>query len=113
MNSNRTRAACGAPLPQDAPRGFCPECLLRLGAQGLPTSPEALTEPKLAPPSESQGPAAAESDPGANARIPEAPGTMIGRYKILQLIGEGGMGSVFMAEQQEPIRRRVALKIIK
>ena len=37
----------------------------------------------------------------------------IGRYKLLQEIGEGGMGTVWMAEQQEPVRRRVALKVIK
>jgi serine/threonine protein kinase len=43
----------------------------------------------------------------------EAPGTRIGRYKILQRIGEGGFGAVFMAEQEEPVKRRVALKIIK
>ena len=43
----------------------------------------------------------------------ETPGTKIGRYKILQLIGEGGFGSVYMAEQEEPVRRKVALKIIK
>ena len=38
---------------------------------------------------------------------------MIGRYKLLQEIGEGGFGVVFMAEQREPVRRKVALKIIK
>jgi serine/threonine protein kinase/Tfp pilus assembly protein PilF len=43
----------------------------------------------------------------------ENPGDKIGHYKILQLIGEGGCGSVFMAEQEQPVRRRVALKIIK
>jgi serine/threonine protein kinase/tetratricopeptide (TPR) repeat protein len=43
----------------------------------------------------------------------EGPGTRIGPYKILQLIGEGGFGSVFMAEQEKPVARRVALKIIK
>jgi hypothetical protein len=43
----------------------------------------------------------------------EQPGTIIGPYKLLQQIGEGGMGVVYMAEQQEPIRRKVALKIIK
>src|SRR5690348_16674470 len=43
----------------------------------------------------------------------EGPGTVIGRYKLLQQIGEGGMGVVYMAEQEEPVRRRVALKIIK
>jgi WD40 repeat protein/serine/threonine protein kinase len=43
----------------------------------------------------------------------ERPGAMIGRYKLLEKIGEGGCGVVYMAEQDEPIRRRVALKIIK
>src|SRR5438874_4253583 len=43
----------------------------------------------------------------------EKPGDRIGRYKLLQQIGEGGCGIVYMAEQEEPIRRRVALKVIK
>ena len=43
----------------------------------------------------------------------EHPGTQIGPYKLLQQIGEGGMGVVYMAEQLEPVKRRVALKIIK
>ncbi len=45
--------------------------------------------------------------------LTEGPGTKIDRYKLLQQIGEGGFGVVYMAEQKEPIRRRVALKIIK
>jgi serine/threonine protein kinase/tetratricopeptide (TPR) repeat protein len=45
--------------------------------------------------------------------IHERPGMVIGPYKLLEQIGEGGMGLVFVAEQQQPIRRRVALKIIK
>jgi WD40 repeat protein/serine/threonine protein kinase len=45
--------------------------------------------------------------------LTEGPGTVIGPYKLLQQIGEGGMGVVYMAEQQEPVRRKVALKIIK
>jgi WD40 repeat protein/serine/threonine protein kinase len=49
----------------------------------------------------------------ASAPITEGPGTRVGPYKILQLIGEGGFGSVFLAEQEKPVRRRVALKIIK
>jgi serine/threonine protein kinase len=40
-------------------------------------------------------------------------GTMIGRYKLLEKIGEGGFGVVYVAEQREPVKRRVALKIIK
>ncbi len=43
----------------------------------------------------------------------EGPGTVIGRYKLLEQIGEGGCGAVYMAEQEAPMRRRVALKIIK
>ena len=43
----------------------------------------------------------------------ERPGAEIGPYKLLQQIGEGGFGVVFMAEQERPIRRKVALKIIK
>jgi len=43
----------------------------------------------------------------------EKPGDRIGRYKLLQQIGEGGCGVVYLAEQEEPVRRRVALKIIK
>ncbi len=48
------------------------------------------------------------------ARVPlESAGSRIGAYKLLQKIGEGGMGIVYMAEQERPVRRRVALKIIK
>src|SRR4029434_6727082 len=49
----------------------------------------------------------------AVARITEKPGDRIGRYKLLQQLGEGGCGVVYMAEQEEPVRRRVALKVIK
>ena len=43
----------------------------------------------------------------------EAAGAVIGRYHLLQKIGEGGMGEVWLAEQKEPVRRRVAIKLIK
>jgi serine/threonine protein kinase len=45
--------------------------------------------------------------------LPEGPGSRIGPYRLLEPIGEGGMGVVWMAEQQEPVRRVVALKVIK
>jgi serine/threonine-protein kinase len=45
--------------------------------------------------------------------VTERPGTLIGPYKLLEQIGEGGFGVVFMAEQQQPVRRKVALKVLK
>ena len=50
---------------------------------------------------------------GSKVSAGEKPGDRIGHYKLLQQIGEGGCGVVFMAEEEEPIRRRVALKIIQ
>ncbi len=62
-------------------------------------------------------PAAAPAGPTIDQTPPlplaERPGSRIGPYKLLQEIGEGGMGTVFMAEQDKPVRRRVALKVIK
>jgi WD40 repeat protein/serine/threonine protein kinase len=46
-------------------------------------------------------------------RVAERPGTVIGPYKLLEQIGEGGFGLVFVAEQREPVRRKVALKVVK
>src|SRR6266404_3227089 len=70
-----------------------------------------------------QNPAAGaqpQADASASPRTMEitgVPGEMvgdrIGRYKLLQQIGEGGCGVVYMAQQEEPVRRRVALKVIK
>jgi len=57
--------------------------------------------------------AAAAVPPAAPPVSAELPGNRIGRYKLLQKIGVGGCGVVWMAEQEEPVRRRVALKIIK
>jgi len=84
---------------------MCPNCLLNFGAgagsepPGEPTIHEPTIE--LEAPETPHGPAH------------EQTGTRIGRYKLLEPIGEGGFGTVWMAEQEEPVRRRVALKIIK
>ena len=51
--------------------------------------------------------------PASHELVDESLGRMIGRYKLLEKIGEGGCGVVYMAEQEEPVRRRVALKVIK
>ena len=55
----------------------------------------------------------ATPEAAAAALIGEKPGDRIGRYKLLQQIGEGGFGVVFLAEQERPVRRQVALKVIK
>src|SRR5688572_26237556 len=75
---------CGAHLMSGAFEGLCPKCMVGVMRQ-VPTP----------------------------ALVTEKPGDRIGGYKLLQQLGEGGCGVVYMAEQQEPIRRKVALKIIK
>src|SRR6478735_4031607 len=83
---------CGKTLPKDAPKALCPECLLGGALEPLENEDVATS-----------GKTATEDQLNRN----------IGRYKILQKLGEGGCGVVYMAEQKEPIRRRVAVKIIK
>ena len=64
---------------------------------------------------ESQG-GPLDRGPAATMDLPattEGPGSVVGRYKLLEQIGEGGFGVVFMAEQTQPVRRKVALKILK
>ena len=90
MPEKRTCEECGADLPVNAPQGLCPRCLAKIGLAQLPF---------------------AESR-GAEFQF-ERTGAIIGRYKLLEKIGEGGFGIVFMAEQIEPVQRKVALKIIK
>src|SRR5262245_35583495 len=58
-------------------------------------------------------PAAGDVAPTIDQPASEGPGTVIGPYKLLEQIGEGGFGVVFMAEQSTPVRRKVALKVLK
>ncbi len=94
MNSPDTQrcAECGSELPPGLARGLCLRCALQDAAEM------------------SEG--AYQVPPGSPTALAQ-PGERIGRYKLLQQIGEGGCGVVFMAEQEEPIRRKVALKVIK
>jgi WD40 repeat protein/serine/threonine protein kinase len=89
---------CGRPLPAGAPGGLCPACLLKLGEDDPATTSK---------------PENADSPDAAHSPDEEPTGRRIGRYKLLEIIGEGGFGTVWMAEQTEPVRRKVALKIIK
>ena len=90
MASSHQCRKCGAELAPQITDGFCPKCI------GVEVFRDSTTH--------------AESKQGRDTH--EHP-ERVGRYKILQKIGEGGCGVVFMAEQEEPVRRRVALKVIK
>src|SRR5215469_15181676 len=81
---------CRAILTADSAGGLCPQCLLKMALETETTD----TEPSNAPPSEDAG-------------------RRFGPYKTLRLLGRGGMGAVYLAEQQQPFRRWVALKVIK
>ena len=84
------------------------------GDADLRAGVEALVE-RLRPPGQFIGDIARAilSQPSTPPHRRVAAGQTIGRYKLLEQIGEGGMGVVYMAEQREPVRRKVALKIIK
>src|SRR5712675_3244476 len=98
-------AVCG--MPKSGWLGDnCPTCLMRLGApaDGRLQSAEAEASTKREE---------AQAATRLSMPIEQGPGMMIGRYKLLEKIGEGGFGTVYVAEQREPLKRRVALKIIK
>ena len=87
MPTTRLCPEFGAPLPQDTPDRTCPACTFR-SALDL-------------------------AGAAAGVVVTEKPGDRVGRYKLAEKIGEGGCGIVYMAEQAEPFRRRVALKVVK
>src|SRR5260370_32474687 len=85
---------CGAELDPGDPAGLCPQCLI-LGAFESSVGAEDSGTQTM----NTGGVAAGDDD--------------FGRYRIVRPIGEGGMGTVYLAEQLEPIRRQVALKVVK
>ena len=79
----------------------------------LRTRVEGLLQAHVAAGSFLEQPLFADPPTQAERSRTEGPGAVIGPYKLLERIGEGGFGVVFMAEQQEPIRRKVAFKVLK
>src|SRR5262249_51174873 len=108
------RARAAATLPTPCPRTPCGGLLVPAESPSGPAEPDSPVQPTAAV-TASVGPALDRPAPIAPAApSPRAAAiTAIGRYRTLQQIGEGGFGIVFMAEQREPVQRRVALKIIK
>jgi WD40 repeat protein/serine/threonine protein kinase len=115
--SRETCQECGAAIPADSPGGFCAQCLLKLAlgkedsAPADPLPPNQLGQAGAA--ASAERPPSPESQPVRAAPPTEKPGDRIGRYRLLQEIGHGGCGVVYMAEQEEPVRRKVAFKVIK
>src|SRR5438874_11311880 len=121
MTARETCSECGAAIALDSPGGFCIECLLKLGLGEVESAKcgvqnkEAAKEPQNSERSvRNRGKKQAQPEEGRTGRLlTDEPNDTIGRYRLLQEIGHGGCGVVYLAEQEEPVRRRIALKGIK
>src|SRR5579864_1036021 len=85
---------CAAELDSDDPAGLCPQCLIQSAFNSSAGAKECGTQTI-----DTRGASVGDDD--------------FGRYHIVRTVGEGGMGTVYLAEQREPIRRQVALKVVK
>ncbi len=104
MNPQAYCLKCGALLTSHGSQEFCPACLFAQAASDS-SRPEDLASVEDNGLTKTPSPAGGPDQPV----VP----SLFGNYEILEQIGEGGFGVVFMAEQVEPIRRKVALKIVK
>ena len=112
MNGDGKCSECGREIPTDSPGGYCGQCLLSLGlTQG--DGPRSNVEELKVHVSDQRSQAGQKDETIPTAPLTEKPGDRIGRYRLLEELGRGGCGVVYMAEQREPIRRKVALKVIK
>src|SRR5436190_22890345 len=101
---------CGAEIPSGSLEGHCPKCMARIVFGASIEQELALTDAQLTELGVDTNSPDPKSQPGSS---PSLRGQRIGRYKLLEQIGEGGFGLVYMAEQVEPVQRKVALKIVK
>jgi serine/threonine protein kinase len=109
MPAERTCPRCGNALAADAFDGLCPACI---GRAAFGKAPVVLDVPGISP--DLREPALTPEIEAELARLkPEEAGEWIGPYKLMEQIGQGGFGIVWVADQERPVRRRVALKIIK
>ncbi|HXJ61992.1 MAG TPA: serine/threonine-protein kinase [Verrucomicrobiae bacterium] len=108
MGSGDRCKECGAVIAADSPGGFCPACLLRLALEKV-NEADQRPDPEV---HRSQSAVQNQASVAAGS-LTEKPGDRIGRYRLLEEIGRGGCGVVYMAGQEEPVQRKVALKVIK
>ncbi|NOY00286.1 MAG: serine/threonine protein kinase [Verrucomicrobia bacterium] len=112
--------SCGAPLEGDVHEGVCPKCALMIAINDLDggsgddvTVAEDTIAHDYSEKSASRHPTEAVPNKNrANLKTPESP-RQLGPYRIIKAIGEGGMGQVYLADQQEPVKRQVAVKIVR
>ncbi|HEY5911696.1 MAG TPA: serine/threonine-protein kinase [Verrucomicrobiae bacterium] len=108
MAEARRCPECGVEVRPDAGGGLCPNCAARLASGeprqtgARPASPDPDAAKSTVPPPETV------VNPAT-----DRPGGRIGRYRLLHQIGEGGWGVVYLAEQETPVKRQVALKVVK